>query len=164
MIESDFKVAMRRLAATVTIISTGSTEHRYGMTATAVTSLSMDPPSLLVCVNRNASIHEPIRDEGRFCINLLGLTHQSHCSIFSGKEKGEERFRYGAWLTHDGVPYLADAQANIFCDVDGAMEYGSHTIFIGRVGNCLVRGEAEPLIYVDGHFSDRPVREMQAAC
>jgi flavin reductase (DIM6/NTAB) family NADH-FMN oxidoreductase RutF len=157
-----FKSAMRRLAATVSIIATGGPEGtRYGMTATAVTSVSLDPPSLLVCVNRNASIHDPLCELGRFCINVLGTGHEDHCLDFSGRTMGESRFERGSWQTRFGVPYLVDAQASIFCEVDERLGYGSHTIFIGRVTDCLVRGDARPLIYVNGTFAAEP---MERAC
>jgi flavin reductase (DIM6/NTAB) family NADH-FMN oxidoreductase RutF len=158
MNEHSFKSAMRRLAATVSIISTGGPQGtRYGMTATAITSVSVEPPSLLVCVNHNASIHDPLHEVGRFCINVLGAGHEDHCFDFSGRTMGESRFERGSWQSRFGIPYLADAQATIFCDVDQKMSYGSHTIFIGRVTDCLVRGEPKPLIYVNGAFAPERV-------
>jgi flavin reductase (DIM6/NTAB) family NADH-FMN oxidoreductase RutF len=154
MNEQSFKLAMRRLAATVSIISTGGPQGaRYGMTATAITSVSAEPPSLLVCINRNASIHDPLHEVGRFCINVLGAGHEDHCFDFSGRTMGESRFQRGSWQSRFGIPYLADAQATIFCDVDQKIGYGSHTIFIGRVTDCLVNGEPKPLIYVNGTFA-----------
>jgi len=162
MNEQSFKSAMRRLAATVSIISTGGPQGaRYGMTATAVTSVSAEPPSLLVCINRNASIHDPLHEVGRFCINVLGTGHEDHCFDFSGRTMGESRFERGSWQSRFGIPYLADAQATVFCDVDQKISYGSHTIFIGRVTDCVVSGEPKPLIYVNGTFAQERVN---AAC
>jgi flavin reductase (DIM6/NTAB) family NADH-FMN oxidoreductase RutF len=106
-----------------------------------------------VCINRNASIHDPLHEVGRFCINVLGAGHEDHCFDFSGRTMGESRFQRGSWQSRFGIPYLADAQATIFCDVDQKMGYGSHTIFIGRVTDCLVNGEPKPLIYVNGTFA-----------
>lgn len=143
---------MRRMAATVTIISTENGGERFGMTATAVNSVSMDPASLLICVNHSASIHDPLCERGTFCVNVLSVAHQAHCSAFSGKEKGEDRFRYGSWFDRYGTPYLGDAQANIFCNVDAKIPYGTHTVFIGRVTECFLRSASEPLIFVDGKF------------
>ena len=72
MIQQDFKQSMRFLAASVNIISTAHEGKKFAMTATSVTSLSMDPPSLLVCVNKNASIHDTLITDGQqFCVNLL---------------------------------------------------------------------------------------------
>src|SRR5262245_34703660 len=110
-VTAEFKRAMRRLASTVTIITTADINgHRYGMTATAVNSLTMDPPSLLICVNHNASIHAPLVGRGRFCVNVLTTEHEDLVSAFSGRLKGDERFTVGEWNDEDsGLPYLEGA-------------------------------------------------------
>jgi len=147
----DFKAAMRRLATTVTIITASSGEQRHGMTATAVSSLTTAPPSLLVCVNQLASIHDPIGTSGQFCINLLACDHHYLVPIFSGKMMGEERFASGDWVIDEtGIPCLADAQANMFCTVVQRMSYGSHSIFIGAVNKVLLFGATSPLLYQEG--------------
>ena len=92
---SDFRSAMRRLASTVTIITASHGCSRHGMTATAVTSLTASPPSLLVCINQSASIHDPIVKSGRFCVNLLACDHDHLVPVFSGQLVGEERFASG---------------------------------------------------------------------
>lgn len=145
-----FRHAMRRMAATVSIVSTASRGSRYGMTATAVTSVSMDPPSLLVCVNRDASIHDPLCESDRFCINLLSQGQDEHCHVFSGREDGEARFDFGSWACRGEIPYLVDAQANLFCSTDKRITYGTHTIFIGLVGDARFNDGTRPLLYLDG--------------
>lgn len=148
---ADFKAAMRRLATTVTIVTASRGEHRHGMAATAVNSLTTSPPSLLVCVNQSASIHEPIGTSRQFCINVLACGHHHLVPIFSGKMTGEDRFVSGDWVTDEtGIPYLVDAQANIFCTVVQHMSYGSHSIFIGTVGRVLLFGATSPLLYQEG--------------
>lgn len=148
---TDFKAAMRRLATTVTIVTASNGEQRHGMTATAVTSLTTSPPSLLVCVNRSASIHDPIGASGQFCINLLACDHHHLVPVFSGKMAGEERFASGDWVADEtGIPCLADAQANVFCTVVQHMSYGSHSIFIGTVDKVLLFGITSPLLYQEG--------------
>lgn len=146
-----FRLAMRRLAATVSIVATSENGVRHGMTATSVASVSMEPPSLLVSIKRTASVHDPLFRRGRFCVNLLFERQQSYSELFSGKLAGEKRFDVGAWR-QDGheVPYLDDALANIFCAVDGSLEYGSHTIAIGRVLEARVANPVDPLIHLDG--------------
>lgn len=149
--EANFKAAMRRLAATVTIITTKDNNVCHGMTATAVTSLTATPPSVLTCINQTASIHHPIGNSGRYCINLLGCDHSDLVGSFSGKLSGEERFTSGTWAKNDeGIPYLIDAQANIFCTVVNTIKHGSHTVFIGRVDEVFVQGETSPLLYQEG--------------
>ena len=148
---ADFKAAMRRLATTVTIVTARNGEQRHGMTATAVTSLTTSPPSLLVCINRSASIHDPIARSGQFCINLLACDHDHLVPIFSGKMVGEKRFASGDWMADDtGIPCLADAQANVFCTVVRTMSHGSHSIFIGEVGRVVLFGAPSPLLYQEG--------------
>jgi flavin reductase (DIM6/NTAB) family NADH-FMN oxidoreductase RutF len=142
---------MRRLAATVSVVTTLEKGVRYGMTATSVVSVSMDPPSLLVSINRRASIHDPLLRRGRFCVNLLLTKHQPCSDAFSGKLTVPERFDVGTWCQDDHeLPYLADALANVFCTVDRTLDYGSHMIVIGRVLEARVAHPIEPLIHLDG--------------
>jgi flavin reductase (DIM6/NTAB) family NADH-FMN oxidoreductase RutF len=154
-IKAAFRNAMRRLAATVTIITTTDGTQPHGMTATAVTSVSTDPPTLLVCVNQTASMHDPLHGSGRFCVNLLRSAQTELCGVFSGQRDGAERFNFGEWMTDEsGVPYLADAQASLLCTVDLKIPYATHTIFIGRVDQVRIFDEVQPLIYQDGRFAN----------
>jgi len=150
----DFKKAMRRLAATVTIISTADANgNRYGMTATAVNSLTMDPPSLLICVNHSASIHAPLLGRGRFCVNVLTTEHEDLVSAFSGRLKGDERFEVGEWRNEgSGMPYLDGAQCNLFCDIDNVIPYATHSIVVGRVTDVRVEEGIRPMIFSDGRL------------
>ena len=152
--QASFRDAMRRLAATVTIVSASGAGRRHGITATAVTSLSMEPPSLLVCVNRSGALHGLLSESERFCVNLLRSEQQALSDAFSGKLPGEERFRHGTWREDaEGLPYLADAQASIFCRRQNAIEHGSHSIFIGEVESVLLTDDVCPLIYSNGAYS-----------
>jgi flavin reductase (DIM6/NTAB) family NADH-FMN oxidoreductase RutF len=152
-IGQDFKRAMRRLAASVSIVTTRERGVPHGMTATAVTSLTADPPALVVCVNKSASLHRPLSAVRRFCVNLLAAHHAGLCAAFSGQMKGKERFVLGDWRT-DGpeMPYLETAQASFFCHVDGQMTYGTHSVFIGRVEALRISGEGQALVHHDGRF------------
>ncbi len=151
-VAADFKRAMRRLAATVTIITTADVNGtRYGMAATAVNSLAMDPPSLLICVNHSASIHAPLVGHGSFCVNVLTTEHEELVAAFGGKLKGEARFQVGDWRSDEGgMPYLADAQSNLFCEIDSVVPYATHSIVIGRVVAARVEDSIRPLIFADG--------------
>lgn len=151
---ADFRNAMRRLTSAVTVISTAFEGHRCGMTATAVTSVSTDPPSLLVCINRASTIHDPMIGSGRFCVNILQAHQIGIAEAFSGAQKGEDRFSAGAWSTDPfGIPHLAEAQANIFCGVDAVNAYGTHSVIIGKVQGVLVQGNIAPLLYQDGRYT-----------
>ena len=152
-VKAAFRNAMRRLAATVTIVTTSDGSRWHGMTATAVTSVSADPPALLVCINQSASLHDPLLASGRFGVNLLRACHTELCGIFSGQRDGQELFDFGEWKSDEaGPPYLADAQASLACTVELKMAYATHTVFIGRVDTVRIFDEVTPLIYQDGRF------------
>lgn len=145
---------MRRLAATVTVITTRNDSGiRHGMTATAVTSVSASPPAVLACVNRSAALHAQLGLGQRFCINLLHRSQQRLSEVFSGAVEGEARFAEGDWQADAaGLPYLADAQANIFCEIEAVHAYGTHSICIGRVTGAISRADVDPLVYQDGCY------------
>jgi flavin reductase (DIM6/NTAB) family NADH-FMN oxidoreductase RutF len=152
-IGSAFRKAMRRLASTVTIVTTARLGQRSGMTATAVTSLSVEPASLLVCVNRSASIHPDLAPGARFCVNILASVHADLSAAFGGLADPESRFDQGDWERDEHhVPYLADAPANVFCIVEQMIEYGTHSIVIGRVYAAYADPASPQLIYGDGRY------------
>ena len=155
LVAAEFKRAMRTLASTVTIISTADVNgNRHGMTATAVNSVSTEPPSLLICVNTNASIHAPLTGRGAFCVNVLTTEHEDLVSAFSGRLAGSERFKVGNWREDDrGIPYLEDAQCNLVCDIDTVVPFGTHSIIVGRVAAVRVAEGLAPLIYADGKLA-----------
>src|SRR5260370_26912469 len=100
--EAAFKKGMRHLAASVTLITTRHRELGGGLTATAVCSVSAEPPQLLVCVNKTASAHDPIGEAGFFCVNILAPQHRKIAERFAGMDgvEGDERFRHlGDWST-----------------------------------------------------------------
>jgi flavin reductase (DIM6/NTAB) family NADH-FMN oxidoreductase RutF len=159
---ADFKIAMRRLASTVAIITTHHADTWYGMAATAVTSVSSDPPCLLIAVNRTASLHSPVSAAGKFCVNLLGAQHDDLIGVFSGALKGPERFHHGTWRQgHDGMPYLQGSAASVFCDLDAQVDHGTHTLFIGAVRNVVTDALHDPMVWVNGR-SARVVEGMVA--
>jgi flavin reductase len=151
---ADFKHAMRRLASTVAIVTSGRDSEWTGMVATAVTSVAADPPTLLVVVNRSASLSPVLAQSGHFCVNLLSQRHASIVGAFSGKKKGMERFVGGGWSACDeGFPVLEDAVASLVCKTVHALELATHTIFVGEVRDVHCHDEIDPLIWVDGHLA-----------
>lgn len=153
-IKARMKAGLRRLAKAVVVISAQHGDQRYAMAATAVSEISMDPPALLICVNRSASIHGALAAGAPFCLNILHSSQEAISALCSGQEKGELRFKQGAWVTTEsGLPYLEDAQACFICRNDRAVDYGTHTIFIGLVEDVLTSGPVDPLVYVDGRYT-----------
>jgi flavin reductase len=145
---------MRRVAATVNIVTTSLNGRAYGMTATAVTSVSADPPTMLVCVNQSAGLHPLLLDGDSFCVNVLRACQVAEATAFSGGLPGGSRFAVGDWLLDaGGVPYLADAQASIFCRKVAALPHATHTLFIGEVHDVRVEERVEPLLYADGAYA-----------
>jgi len=137
----------------VTIVTVRSGSERHGSTATAVTSLCMEPPTLLVCINREGRLHAFITKEERFCVNLLHRDNLAGAHLFSSPVSSPERFACGDWRQDDfGVPFLSDAQASIFCFKEKQIGHGSHTIFVGRVTRVRTRPDIAPLLYVDGRY------------
>ena len=102
----------------------------------------------------------PSAGPSNFAINIL---HRGQIEISmgcGGKVRGEDRFGYGGWGEENGVPVLTDAQARIVCAKEARFDYGSHTIFIGRVTSVGIHGEVDPLIYVDGQYTGLPADEF----
>jgi flavin reductase (DIM6/NTAB) family NADH-FMN oxidoreductase RutF len=150
------KLALRRLASSVAVVTCRDGQTRHAMTATAVNAMSMQPPSMIVCVNRSTAFHAAIISAARFAINILNRNQIDISMGCGGKTRGEDRFGYGAWGEETGVPVLTDAQARVVCANEAKFDYGSHTIFIGRVTSIGIHGEVDPLIYVDGKYTCLP--------
>jgi len=152
LLSEGFKQAMRRMAATVNVISICVDDKPMGITATAVSAVSMDPPSLLVCVNQSASVHPWIEDVTHFNVNVLHRDQAEVATIFADRKLEAQRFIRG-W-DNDCVtpPRLRGAQASILCRRIDHHRFGTHSIFIGLVEEVVVRPEVDPLIYLDGKF------------
>lgn len=152
-----FKLGMRALASAVTVIAVQG--HRgtvAGLTATAVCSLSADPPSLLVCVNRYSTIAPALQPEREFSVNVLAADQEEVAQAFGGQKvvRGAGRFVYGQWTRseHD-VPILQGARVSFECVVGQVTDFGSHHIVVGRVIDVHPgRRDARPLLYEAGRY------------
>ena len=111
----------------------------------------MDPPSLLICINKSSRIHDTLQIGSKFCINLLKKDQEELSNICSDEESYEERFNNENWDTEE-IPFLSNAQANIFCKVDKLTSYHTHTIVIGLVEDAKYADEISTLTYVDGEY------------
>lgn len=157
-----FRTAMRHVAATVYAVTTGHGGGRYGILATAVSSLSFEPPSLLVCVNRSASLHAPLASAEVFCVNVLGLGNRDVAEHFM-LPPPTDRFAVGDWEEAHGVPVLTTAQSSFICRRAHCHEFGTHSIFIGELIAAKHRADAAPLTYYDRHYIDISEAPAQAA-
>lgn len=148
-----FRQSMRRLASAASIVACECNEDWFGLSATSVTSLSMGQPSLLVCLNRSASLAPMLHQDKPFSVNLLDRRHQHVSNAFGSSSLRAERFRDGGWqLLERGVPVMAEAIASVECDVDGLVEFGSHIIVIGEVRHVRIGEGVDPLIYCNGKY------------
>jgi len=147
-----FRQAMRRVASTVNVITICVDGEPQGITATAMSSLAMDPPSLLVCINRAAALHGSIRDVSHFGVNVLHRDQEHLAQMFADRDKAALRFTEGWHLDCDRPPRLLDAQASILCRRIDHHQFGTHSIFIGVVEDVVLRPEVDPLVYLDGKY------------
>ena len=150
-IQDNFRLAMRRYIYSVSIMSSKDDDYLNAITVSSVTSISMDPPSLLICINKSARIHDTLKIGSEFCINLLNKDQEELSNICSDEDSYDERFKDQNWNTK-GVPFLANAQANIFCKVDKLSSYHTHTIVVGLVQDANYSDEISTLTYVNGNY------------
>lgn len=149
-----FKRGMRRLASGVSLVTTAIGEERYGLVATAVTSLSAEPPSLLICVGKSVSAHRHIDSAEAFCVNVLSAGQEDIAARFSMSIDREKRFDSGTWRTlRTGAPALVGSLVTFDCEVQQKVSYFSHTVFFATVIAVEMDSELlDPLLYVDGSF------------
>ena len=151
-VKKEFLQAMRGITSTVTVISAKDGENKQAMTATSVASLSLDPPTVLVCINHEATIHGVMKESLGFCINILSVGQEGLADICSLAGKEEQRFLEGNWSEFDEIPYNKDSQSNMFCNCIRAIEHTTHTIYLGEIINVLNQSSFNPLLYKDGNY------------
>lgn len=146
-----FKGGMRRLASGVSLITTAHDGEPAGLVATAVSSVSAEPPTLLICINQSASAHKSISASGKVCVNLLSSADQDLVDAFCRSSRRSERFTTGDWATLDtGVPVLTSSLAAFSCRVSKEFNHGSHTIFLCEVLNVYnAEPPFDPLVYLN---------------
>lgn len=149
----DFRLAMRQVVSSVAIVTARAGGVRNGLTATAVCSVSAEPPTLLACVNRNASATALIAESGCFGVSFLATTQEGIARAFSTpKLSADERFGEGAWRDLvTGAPILDGAAASFDCRVEETIVSGTHHIYLGRVV-AVVAVSRDALLYRDGVF------------
>lgn len=145
-----FREAMRRFAGTVSVVTSGLGPERTGFAATSVCSLAVEPPTLLVCLDRNASSWPVVRRHGAFCVNVLAEDQAAVAERFAGRSglRGADRYRDAEWRTLEtGALALGGALLSIDCVLEEAIERHSHAILIGHVVAVTGVSEARPLLY-----------------
>ena len=151
------RTALRRLPGPVSLVTSYDPTDGTpaGIVASAVIPVSLEPPSMLVAVNRHASLHRIIVSSGRFCINLLGVAQTAFVPLFSDGAMRTRRFESPEWQFAERVPWLPAACANIFCRVDETLVFGTHELVIGTVHDVKSDPEraSDPLGWLEGNFA-----------
>jgi flavin reductase (DIM6/NTAB) family NADH-FMN oxidoreductase RutF len=153
MMTGDFRQVMRRFPTGVTIVTTMLEGKPKGFTANAVTSVSADPPTVLVCVNRQARSHPLISQAGRFCVNLLRFEQRALAERFASREAPDPFAALGYERAATGSPILEGVFAYLDCELAEEYSAGTHTIFIGSV---VASGfdDGAPLGYFNAGYRD----------
>ena len=151
-VNKEFLRAMRGITSTVTVLSARDGESKEAMTATSVASLSLDPPTMLVCINHEATIHNIMKEGLGFCINILSVGQEGLADICSIKEKEEQRFLEGSWSEFESIPYNEESQSNMFCNCIKTIEHTTHTIYLGEIIKVFNQSSFKPLLYKDGNY------------
>ena len=152
---SEFRLALGQFATGVTVVTVERASGRvHGMTANSFTSVSLDPPLILVCVDQRAQLLSLLKDRKRFGVSILKDDQGAISEYFAQTEESAELeqrlgIRYRWTETH--IPLLEDALVHIACNVVASHVAGDHTIFIGEVESAEIY-DGEPLLYLRGDY------------
>ncbi|MDO9105318.1 MAG: flavin reductase family protein [Methylovulum sp.] len=149
----DFKQALQLWASGVTVVTTRSEKFgTQGMTVTAFSSVSVEPPQILVCINDRADTGEGIHESQCFAVNVLAADQQEVSNQFAGGSSQQQRFENTAWQPGvTGAPILSDSLMSLECTVVDKVRAGTHWIIIGAVQHCVCRS-GEPILYYRGAY------------
>jgi flavin reductase (DIM6/NTAB) family NADH-FMN oxidoreductase RutF len=153
---NDFIEAMSRAATGVTVVTSEGELGRFGQTVSAMSSVSADPPMLLVCINRKSPIRTAIQQHRAFGVNVLRADQRRLSDVFAGRPRRDEPYDFSiaAWEEGEaGSPLLTGAVARFDCALEAAYDAGTHTIFVGRVVSASA-GTGAPLVYAGRGYGE----------
>lgn len=132
-----------------------------GLAMSALMPVCLDPPAMAICVNRSGSAHDAMMRAGRFCINLLQAGQDGHVLPFADPAARNARFKQDDWRqhvhhAHDGVWYIDNAPAAIFCTIRAELSFGTHDLLVGEVDDLITSGSDDILGWANGSLY-RPV-------
>jgi 4-nitrophenol 2-monooxygenase / 4-nitrocatechol 4-monooxygenase, reductase component len=159
--QTAFRDVIGRFASGVTVVTTRASDRDFGTTASAVSSLSMEPPMLLVCLNRTSETREAVDQAGAFAVNILSERQADLAYAFA--KKSPDKFRGMEIIRGDeGVPLIPGALAHIACRVAETATGGTHTVFMGEVVHAAA-ADGAPLTYYRGRFGSFQDTRQDAA-
>jgi flavin reductase (DIM6/NTAB) family NADH-FMN oxidoreductase RutF len=151
----DFRAALGAFATGVTVVTTMSDGHGYGMTVNAFSSVSLDPPMVLVCARSGAEGSEQIDRNGCFAVNILAVDQEPLSGYFASRDRPRGRDAFRDVDHHVGVtgsPLIEGVAAHLDCRLEQSFTAGDHEIFIGEVLDLHINREVEPLLFHGGRY------------
>lgn len=150
---STFRAVMGRFASGVTVVTTCEGSRRLGITVNAFTSVSLDPPLVLVCIDRSSRLHDVLLRTGIFAVNFLSedQANISTCFASRGKERYENFCGVSSHREATGAPVFDESLGFVDCRIADVYPGGDHTIVVGRV-EALAAGDGDPLLYFRSHY------------
>ncbi|MEA1671802.1 flavin reductase family protein [Nitrospirillum sp. BR 11163] len=144
--------AMRRLAASVSVVTLRDANGAAGTTVSALCSLSFEPPSVLIALNQSGSMHDRILAVDTYAINILYADQEEISRTFGAPNRTADCFKAGVWEDIMGAPCLIGAQSTLICRRAAELPHGSHRVIVGEVLWTRSRPEVNPLLYADGDY------------
>jgi 3-hydroxy-9,10-secoandrosta-1,3,5(10)-triene-9,17-dione monooxygenase reductase component len=155
---ADFRDALGRFVTGVCVVTSFGPEGPSGLTANAVSALSLDPPLVIVCFDRSSRTLAAVERSRRFGVHFLARSQEELALRFASKQPEEEKFAGMSWSDQSGVPMLEACLGGLACDLDRLLPGGDHLIGIGQVID-VWRSEAEPLVFYRGGYWTLSERE-----
>lgn len=149
----EFAELMSRMATTVCVVSATDGNDSYGRTATAVLSLSADPPSLLVSIKTDSVLAQVMHQSSGFSVAMLAYGQDLVADAFAGKVPPSQRYLMGVWdQWPSGRPRLLGASAALDCSLTGSIEVSDHTLFVGTIISTSIPAQSRPLIWAGRRY------------
>ena len=151
-----FREAMARLCAAVNIVTTAGPAGRCGLTATAFCPVTDEPPTVMICINRNSATNAVLKKNARLCVNILDQTHEAHARHFAGLTDipMAERFASSEWADDvAGVPRLRQALASLSGRLKDVFEIGTHSVLVAEIDEIVLSGGGSGLVYFGRRFA-----------
>ena len=147
---NNFRHALGRFATGVTVVTVVHEGSIRGITVSAFMSLSLEPPLVAICIDKNAQAHTPLMQAERYGVSVLTSDQANISNHFAGMPNLED----DPFERVQDMPVIANALATILCTVEASHDVGDHTLFVGRVTHLDWREDAEPLLYYRGRYGD----------
>ena len=146
---NSFKDGMRRLAGAVSVIATGGASGIDGKTITSCCSVTLEPPTLLVCLYEQTNFYSKLLKNGVFSINILSEQDQGVAHYFAKSQNGDvqEVLSSRPWKLHNGLPVCSTALTSFICTVEDILIKGTHAVVFGTVHDVRLSDSNNPLLY-----------------